>query len=122
MNSTNLYGDHELTPADYAAAIYLIQNQDEPEAAWPALPDGVTAEHIAAARRRFDAQRQRNRMAIEAHRKALSTALPPATKPAPVSSIPRRPERAFWFLVYVVIGLLVFGIAYGLAHLFWSPS
>lgn len=64
------------TAADLSASIYLIQHQDLPDDQWPALPPGVTAEHVMRARQRHETVRLENRKAIAAHLGALSQAEP----------------------------------------------
>jgi len=66
----------DLTSIDFAAGIYLIQNQDRPEAEWDDLPENLTADDVVRAIARQNERKQLNRIAIKAHEKALSTALP----------------------------------------------
>lgn len=58
------------------AAIYLVSQQDRPEAEWSPRPEGITGLHIAIARGRMSARRPRTANAVEAHRKLLRTAIP----------------------------------------------
>lgn len=63
------------------AAVFLVSQQGRPEAEWSPRPEGVTGLHIAIARGRMSAVRQRTAAAVQAYRKLLSTAIPASDSP-----------------------------------------
>lgn len=64
------------TATDLAASIWLIKNRGLPDEQVEPLPPGVTNDDILRAIRRQQLRRDINRRAIDAHKEALSTALP----------------------------------------------
>ena len=108
----NLDGE-ALTIDDFAASMWLIQNKGRAPEDCETLPEGITAEHVERAIIRH--RKEATRKAIEAHKAALSTALPPhrpRPKPRPADDrgdyTGRVPVWVFVLLV-LVIGLATWG-------------
>lgn len=80
MNAARPHTDGERhngdTTRDFAASIYLIQNQDRLEEEWDPLPDNLTADDVVRALARQKKRREELRAAIEATGTKLRTPMP----------------------------------------------
>lgn len=96
------------------AGIYLLSQQDRPQAEWSPKPEGVTGLHLAIARGRMTDRHLRNAQGIAAHRKALSTALTPLPPREPGPDADQQDDHSEDYEgempLWVIAALLVLGV------------
>lgn len=112
-------GNDPMTARDFAASIYLIQNQDRPETEWDVIPEGVTAEDVERAIKRQSARREELRRAIEETGTRLRAPIPKREHTPADQRVDPFEEYTgrvpFWYGVLLIVAALL--MAWGIFDL-----